>query len=144
MSSDLLHPQTKIAPVNSSDPNAIVESASAIEALSLEQNGEAPTYGELQTEIQTPSPDGTKVEEGFAGSGIDLAKSPFPISNDLFEGKIHVLMRDLPANTYDFDGDKDVLWEIQIQVSIVSAHRVTNVGDLQATTNLSCFAVYWL
>ena len=115
MSSDLLHPHSKITPVNSEDPSIACTSQDAIKALN-DQDGEVPTYGELQTQIQSPSAEGLAVGEGFDGTSIDLAKSPFPIKNDLFEGQIHVLMRDLPGNTYDFAGEKEVLWEIQIQV----------------------------
>ena len=118
MSSDLLH-SSKVAPVDSTeDTNAnIILSQATIDSLSLdEKGGDVVTYGELHTQVQTPSPDGAAIEEGFDGTNIDLLKTPFPINNDLFEGLIHVLMRDLPGNTYDFDGDKDVLWEIQIQV----------------------------
>lgn len=114
-----IRPHSKILPLNSED-NSILSSATTYSTSTLEEN-EVVTYGELQTQIQTPSPNGTAVGEGFDGSNIDLQKSPFPINNDLFEGLIHVLMRDLPGNTYDFDGEKGVLWEIQIQVSEIMA-----------------------
>ena len=123
MSSDLLHPQTKIAPVDDTEDSSTIATQGALESLTLDGNGEVPTYGELQTQIQTPSTNGTNIEDVFHGTAVDLAKSPFPISNDLFEGKIHVLMRDLPGNTYDFAGEKEVLWEIQIQVRNNAVHR---------------------
>ena len=82
------------------------------------EDEQAPSYGVLQTQIQTPSPDGGVVDESFDGTAIDLTKSPFDVDNDLFKGKIHVLMRDLPGNMYNFNGEKEVLWEIQIQVRI--------------------------
>ena len=115
MSTDI-RPHSKILPLNSED-NSVLSSGTTHSTSTLEENDKVVTYGELQTQIQTPSPNGTAVGEGFDGSNIDLQKSPFPINNDLFEGLIHVLMRDLPGNTYDFDGEKGVLWEIQIQVS---------------------------
>lgn len=112
MSSDLLHTHSsKILPLESDEPSTI--SQATINSLASAEDVQ--TYGELETEIQTPSPDGTMVGEGFNGTSIDLEKSPFAISNDLFEGQIHVMMRDLPNNTYDFAGEKEVLWEIQIQ-----------------------------
>lgn len=85
-----------------------------------EEGQEQFQFGELQTIIQTPSPNGSAVEESFSGTPIDLTKSPFAINNDLFEGFVHIMMRDLPGNSYTFDGDKDVLWEIQIQVRFPS------------------------
>lgn len=115
MSSDLLHPHSKITPLSSTEDDTTLTTA-AINELSLTPKDEIPTYGELQTQIQTPNAEGLAAGEGFEGTAIDLAKSPFPIKNDLFEGQIHVLMRDLPGNTYDFAGEKGVLWEIQIQV----------------------------
>jgi len=78
------------------------------------EQAEVPVYGQLKTSIVTPT-EGNEADQGFDGSFVDLSKSPFPIKNDVFEGLVHILMRDLPGNTYDFDGDKDVLWEIQIQ-----------------------------
>ena len=101
---------TKIAPAAESSD------AAAKDASALADEGQVPTYGELVTQIQTPSPDGGVVEEGFDGTNIDLSKTPFVVNNDFFEGLIHILMRDMPGNTYDFDGQKEVLWEIQIQV----------------------------
>jgi len=83
--------------------------------IAAEEETEVPSYGELSTQIQTASPDGGAVEESFDGTAVDLSKSPFPINNDFFEGLIHVMMRDMPGNTYDFDGQKEVLWEIQMQ-----------------------------
>jgi len=109
MSTDLLHTHSKVRPVNTNQS-----------AVAANNSDDVLTYGELQTQIQTPSSNGSAVIEGFEGTSIDLAKSPFPINNDLFEGLIHVLMRDLPGNTYDFDGEKGVLWEIQIQVRLVA------------------------
>lgn len=111
MSSDLLHTHTKILPLESDEPSTLSQAT----INSLASGEDVPTYGELETEIQTPSPDGSVVSEGFDGTLIDLEKSPFPINNDLFEGQIHVMMRDLPNNTFDFAGEKEVLWEIQIQ-----------------------------
>ena len=113
MSSDLLH-QSKIAPFTSAEEELI--SQESVQSLASNDD-DVLTYGELQTQVQTPTQDGSAASESFDGTSIDLVKSPFEINNDLFEGLIHVLMRDLPGNTYDFDGDKDVLWEIQIQVS---------------------------
>ena len=84
----------------------------------ISEDGQVPTYGVLKTELQTPSPDGGAVEESFDGTSVDLSKSPFPINNEIFEGLIHIMMRDLPGNTYTFDGEKEVLWEMQIQVSV--------------------------
>lgn len=92
------------------------KSEATIEETISEEGLDQFQYGELETTIQTPSPDGTEVPEGFTGTPIDLTKSPFRINNDLFEGFVHIMMRDLPGNSYTFDGDKDVLWEIQIQV----------------------------
>lgn len=115
MSSSQLHPHSKITPLNSENPDIACTSSEAINALNLNNGEDVPTYGELQTQIQSPSAEGLAVGEGFDGTAIDLAKSPFPIKNDLFEGQLHVLMRDLPGNTYDFAGEKGVLWEIQIQ-----------------------------
>jgi hypothetical protein len=110
MSTDRLH--TKIAPVLSEDPSVLANTS----LISEEQNSaDVLTYGELQTQILTQTGDEI-AGEGFDGTSIDLAKSPFPINNDLFEGQIIFLLRDLPGNTYDFDGDKSVLWEIQMQV----------------------------
>ena len=128
MSSDLLH-SSKVAPVESTDdPNTILSQAT-IDSLSLNDKGDVVTYGELQTQVQTPSPDGTAVGESFDGTNIDLMKSPFPINNDLFEGFIHVLMRDLPGNTYDFAGEKEVLWEIQIQVRDRDSNWIRFIGN---------------
>lgn len=98
---------TKIAPA--ADIPAEVAAAAA------EDEGKVPTYGELVTQLQTPSPDGGIVEESFEGTNVDLSKSPFPVNNEFFEGLIHIMMRDMPGNTYDFDGEKEVLWEIQMQ-----------------------------
>lgn len=39
----------------------------------------------------------------------------YPISNDLFEGKMRLLLREDPKNKYDFKGDHNVHWELQIQ-----------------------------
>ena len=94
------------------------KSEATMEEIASEEGQEQFQFGELETTIQTPSSDGTAVPEGFTGTPIDLTKSPFPINNDLFEGFVHIMMRDLPGNSYTFDGDKDVLWEIQIQVSL--------------------------
>ncbi len=110
MSSDLLH-QSKIAPLTSTEEEILNQ-----DSIVVETEEDVLTYGELQTQVQTPTQDESPASDSFDGTSIDLAKSPFEINNDLFEGLIHVLMRDLPGNTYDFDGDKDVLWEIQIQV----------------------------
>lgn len=91
------------------------KSEATMEEIASEEGQDQFQFGELETTIQTPSSDGTAVPEGFTGTPIDLTKSPFPINNDLFEGFVHIMMRDLPGNSYTFDGDKDVLWEIQIQ-----------------------------
>mmetsp|Transcript_20446 Transcript_20446/g.59228 ORF Transcript_20446/g.59228 Transcript_20446/m.59228 type:complete len:160 (+) Transcript_20446:212-691(+) len=40
----------------------------------------------------------------------------YPISNELFEGKMRLLLREDPKNEYDFRGDQNVHWELQIQV----------------------------
>lgn len=111
MSADLLH-STKISP----DASTEAKDADLTNVtVPTENEAEVPTYGELKTRLQTPSPDGGPVAETFDGTEIDLSKSPFPVNNDLFEGQIHIMMRDLPGNTYDFNGEKEVLWEIQIQ-----------------------------
>ncbi len=100
-------------------PEAAVEDVDAASKASLAKEESAvPVFGELITSLQTPSETGGPVEESFLGTDIDLTKSPFPVNNDLFEGLIHILMRDLPGNTYTFDGEKQVLWEIQIQVGL--------------------------
>ena len=80
-----------------------------------DEEDEVPIYGELRTTIQTSSESEMNILNDFEGTPIDLQNSPFTVSNDLFEGKIHMLLRDLPGNTYDFDGEKGVLWEMQIQ-----------------------------
>jgi hypothetical protein len=100
---------TKVAP--EADSSALKDTAAAVA-----NEGQVPTYGELGTQLQTPSPDGGVVEESFNGTNADLSKSPFAVNNDFFEGLIHIMMRDMPGNTYDFDGQKEVLWEIQMQV----------------------------
>mmetsp|Transcript_27129 Transcript_27129/g.31022 ORF Transcript_27129/g.31022 Transcript_27129/m.31022 type:complete len:310 (+) Transcript_27129:91-1020(+) len=112
MSSDLLHVSSKITPLG--DDAEVDLSQSSVNA-ALASEDDVLTYGELQSQVLPPSNDGSSAGESFEGTSVDLAKSPFEINNELFEGKLHVLMRDLPGNTYDFDGDKDVLWEIQIQ-----------------------------
>jgi hypothetical protein len=99
----------KIAPEVDEESSNTLNTASSDDA-------KVPVFGELITQIQTPSPDGGAVAESFDGSNLDLTKSPFPINNDLFDGLVHIMMRDLPGNTYTFDGEKQVLWEIQIQV----------------------------
>ena len=86
-----------------------------------EERDEVLVFGELVTQLQTPSPEGGEVKETFDGTNIDLTQSPFPVNNELFEGLIHIMMRDLPGNTYTFDGEKEVLWEIQIQVGYAVA-----------------------
>lgn len=110
MSSDLLH-SSKIAP---DEDQAAAEVESDVK-VTLTKDADVPTYGELKTSLQTPVEDGFEANQGFEGTSVDLNKSPFPVNNDLFEGLIHIMMRDLPGNTYDFDGEKEVLWEIQIQ-----------------------------
>lgn len=99
---------TKIVPEVDEDSSATIKT-------NLSDDGQIPSFGELVTQLQTPSSDGGPVEESFDGTAVDLTKSPFPVNNDLFEGLIHILMRDLPGNKYTFDGEKEVLWEIQIQ-----------------------------
>ncbi len=116
MSTDLLH-STKISPDASTDDKGADLTDIAVPT---EDEAEVPTYGELKTSLQTPSLDGGPVPESFEGTQIDLSKSPFPVNNDLFEGQIHIMMRDLPCNTYDFNGEKEVLWELQMQVSIAT------------------------
>jgi len=112
ISSELLHPNTKVAP-DLASPTLETEASSVL--VQTASTVAAPVYGELVASIQKPSPEGLRVEEGFDGIHVDLEKSPFLVKNDLFDGLVHVLLRDLPGNTYDFDGDPDVLWEIQIQ-----------------------------
>ncbi len=85
-----------------------------------EIGAEVPTYGKLRTTVQTPSPVGGPIAETFEGTQVDLEKSPYLVNNDLFEGQVHTMFRDVPGNNHDFNGDEEVLWEIQIQVSIVS------------------------
>lgn len=105
--------------VNSTDEELIINEKDVTEesvvTANTQDEAHVPTYGELKTTLQTPSPDGSVVAETFTGTQVDLSKSPFPIKNDLFEGVIHFLLRDLPSNTYKFNGEKDVLWELQIQ-----------------------------
>jgi len=81
----------------------------------IDDSSPIPVYGELETTIQTHSPEGTRIGEGFEGTNVDLETSPYVVKNDLFDGLIHIMIRDLPGNKYDFGGEKDVLWEIQIQ-----------------------------
>ena len=111
MSTELLH-QSKVTPVDSTEFDE--KSTPAVDELAKEKD-EVPIYGELRTTVQTPSGSEMNVINNFEGTQVDLQDSPFTISNDLFEGKLHVLLRDLPGNTYDFDGEKGVLWEMQIQ-----------------------------
>lgn len=110
MNSDLLY-SSKIAPDAN---NGVTESEAGIKAATLEES-EIPVYGELTTSVLTAVPDGVEASQDFEGTLVDLNKTPFPINNDLFEGLVQILMRDLPGNTYDFNGEKEVLWEIQIQ-----------------------------
>eukprot|EP01083_Nonionella_stella_P072536 195629_1 len=117
MSSDRLH-STKISPTSEAEAEAdkdIDVTDADLETVITEAEAEVPKYGELKTTLQTPSPDGSFVPESFLGTDVDLSKSPFPVNNEFFEGFIHIMMRDLPNNTYDFDGEKEVLWEIQMQ-----------------------------
>jgi hypothetical protein len=107
MSTDILH-HNKVSPVDEFEEKATPE----VDALAG-QKDEVPIYGELRTTIQTPSENEMNVSNDFEGTQIDLQDSPFTISNDLFEGKLHILLRDLPGNTYDFDGEKGVLWEMR-------------------------------
>lgn len=88
-----------------------------------EKEDDVPTYGELATQLQTPSPDGGEVPDSFDGTSVDLKESPFPVNNDFFEGLVHIMMRDLPGNKYTFDGEKEVLWEMQIQGKFKRAPR---------------------
>jgi len=81
----------------------------------IKDSDAAPVYGQLETTIQKPSPQGLRVEEGFEGISVDLEKSPFPVKNDFFDGSVHIMLRDLPGNIYDFNGVNEVMWEIQIQ-----------------------------
>lgn len=122
MSSDLLH-STKISPTLEDDKDLDVTDADIETVITEVAETEVPKYGELKTTLQTPSPDGGTVPESFSGTEVDLSKSPFPVNNDLFEGFIHIMMRDLPNNTYDFDGEKEVLWEIQMQVSCTTSYE---------------------
>lgn len=101
---------TKIAP-----DQAFLRQSSTMNSEIIDDSDPVPIYGELETTIQTHSPEGTRIEEGFEGTNVDLKKSPYVVKNDLFDGLLHVMIRDLPGNTYDFDGDKDVLWEVQMQ-----------------------------
>ena len=58
------------------------------------------------------------IEEGDA---IDIhhtilgPNTTWPIENDLFHGSICILLRDHPHCDYDFDGENDVFFEVQIQ-----------------------------
>ena len=72
---------------------------------------------QLHTFVLTPTHDLPPVE-GFDGTEVSLEQlnDAIPISNDMFEGAIKFMIRDNPFCTYEFNGDKDVLWEIQIQV----------------------------
>lgn len=118
MNSDLLHSNSRISPGVESPPSSVDvdgETETTANADLQEDSSQVPSYGELNTTLQTPVPDGEEASQGFEGTGVDLEKSPFPVKNDLFEGLVHIIMRDLPGNTYDFDGETNVLWEIQIQ-----------------------------
>lgn len=106
------HANNKVPP-NGTDLSP--ESATSFSQLQLEESIPVPVYGELVTSIQTPSLVGLQIEEGFEGTSVDLKKSPFPVKNDLFDGLVHIMLRDLTGNTYDFNGEKNVIWEIQIQ-----------------------------
>jgi hypothetical protein len=125
-------------------PEADETSSSTIKTY-LSEEGQVPTFGELVTQLQTPSSDGGAVPESFDGTNVDLSKSPFPVNNDLFEGLIHILMRDLPGNKYTFDGEKEVLWEIQIQVSQIRfcAFHV-NGQHFQSTSQISDYFLIFL
>jgi hypothetical protein len=72
---------------------------------------------QLHTTVLTPTHDLPPVE-GFDGTEVTLEhlNDAIPISNEMFEGAMKFMIRDNPFCTYDFNGDKDVLWEIQIQV----------------------------
>mmetsp|Transcript_7421 Transcript_7421/g.10614 ORF Transcript_7421/g.10614 Transcript_7421/m.10614 type:complete len:372 (+) Transcript_7421:70-1185(+) len=95
-----------------SEPRELIHQASS--TVATEPDEDLP---ELRTTIQKPSPQGFPVDEGFAGMAINLADgdSTFPIKNDMFEGGLKILLRDNPYCTYDFNGDKDVIWELQMQ-----------------------------
>jgi len=101
---------TKIAP-----DQAYRGHSSIMNSTKIDDSNSVVLCGELETTIQTHSPEGTHIEEGFEGTNVDLKESPFLVKNDLFDGLLHVMIRDLPGNAYDFDGEKDVLWEVQIQ-----------------------------
>eukprot|EP01083_Nonionella_stella_P316014 1143612_1 len=106
MSSDRLH-STKISPTSEAEAEAdkdIDVTDADLETVITEAEAEVPKYGELKTTLQTPSPDGSFVPESFSGTDVDLSKSPFPVNNEFFEGFIHIMMRDLPNNTYDSMG----------------------------------------
>jgi hypothetical protein len=72
---------------------------------------------QLHTTVLTPTHDLAPVE-GFDGTEVTLEQlnDAIAISNDMFEGAMKFMIRDNPFCTYEFNGDKDVLWEIQIQV----------------------------
>jgi len=72
---------------------------------------------QLHTTVLTPTYDLPPVE-GFEGTEVTLEQlnDAIPISNEMFEGALKFMIRDNPFCMYDFNGDKDVLWEIQIQV----------------------------
>lgn len=112
---------TKIAP-----DQAFLRQSSTMNSEIIDDSDPVPIYGELETTIQTHSPEGTRIEEGFEGTNVDLKKSPYVVKNDLFDGLLHVMIRDLPGNTYDFDGDKDVLWEVQMQVSRIQYSSIVH------------------
>jgi hypothetical protein len=72
---------------------------------------------QLRTTVLIPTHDLPAVE-GFEGTEVSLEQlnDAIPISNEMFEGAMKFMIRDNEFCTYDFNGDKDVLWEIQIQV----------------------------
>lgn len=41
--------------------------------------------------------------------------SSIPVNNELFEGKMIIILRANPTYNYDFGGDKNINWEVQLQ-----------------------------
>jgi len=71
----------------------------------------------VSAEFRLDTEDAEVTSPSLDGMYIDLTgeERDYPINNTLFEGRMKLLLRADPQNKYDFDGDRKIYWELQIQ-----------------------------
>eukprot|EP00591_Stephanopyxis_turris_P012488 CAMPEP_0195520772 /NCGR_PEP_ID=MMETSP0794_2-20130614/17536_1 /TAXON_ID=515487 /ORGANISM="Stephanopyxis turris, Strain CCMP 815" /LENGTH=315 /DNA_ID=CAMNT_0040650193 /DNA_START=243 /DNA_END=1190 /DNA_ORIENTATION=+ len=105
--------------LQSANSSQVVSAETDIRSFPESANAEYSSFGKFQfntTHTKDTASEGN-ILSSPGGMFIDLIseEQEWPIQNDLFDGKMVFLMKANPKSTYDFDGDENVHWELQMQ-----------------------------